>query len=194
MQVTSARIEDCLSLAEIHVASWQAAYVGLFPAEYLASLSVAERQARWQAILKIGASRNLIAKQAEQVVGFVSFGRCRDAETPADRAEVWALYVAPHAWSTGAGWALWEAARVQMLHAGFGEVSLWVLSGNARGLRFYEAVGFRREPHSEKQFEQGGAQLEEVKLVFEHMSANPSIERTCLKPLRAFSPAAHVER
>ena len=23
---------------------------------------------------------------------------------------------------------------------------------------------------------------------------NPSIERTCLKPLRAFSPAAHVER
>ena len=23
---------------------------------------------------------------------------------------------------------------------------------------------------------------------------NPSIERTCLKPLRAFSPAAHVKR
>ena len=23
---------------------------------------------------------------------------------------------------------------------------------------------------------------------------NPSIERTCLKPLRAFSPTAHVER
>ena len=194
MQVALAQIEDCFAVAEIHVASWQAAYVGLFPAEYLASLSVGERQVRWQTILKAGASRNLVAKHAEQVVGFVSFGRCRDAEAPNNRGEVWALYVAPHAWSTGAGWALWEVARVQMLHAGFSEVSLWVLSGNARGLRFYEAVGFRREPQSERQFEQGGAQLEEVKLVFGHMSANPSIERTCLKPLRTFSLAAHVER
>jgi ribosomal protein S18 acetylase RimI-like enzyme len=188
MQVTLARIEDCISLAEIHVASWQAAYVGLFPAEYLASLSVAERERRWQTILATGASRNLVAKQAEQVVGFVSFGRCRDAGAPANRGEVWALYVAPAAWSTGAGWALWEAARVQMLHAGFSEVSLWVLSGNARGLRFYEAVGFRREQHSEKQFEQGGAQLEEVRLVFEHMSANPAIERTSQRLPRAVLP------
>jgi len=194
MQVTSARIEDCLALAEIHVASWQAAYVGLFPAECLASLSIVERKERWLAILEGGASRNLVAKSEEQIVGFVSFGRCRDANAPASRGEVWALYVAPHAWSLGAGWALWEAARVQMLHAGFADVSLWVLSGNARGLRFYEAVGFRREAHSEQQFERGGANLEEVRLVFEHMSANPSIERTFQRPLRALWLAAHVER
>ena len=191
MQVTSAQTEDCLAIAEIHVASWKAAYVGLFPAECLASLSVAEHQNRWQAILKTGASRTLVARQQDQVVGFVSFGRSRDAEAPATRGEVWALYVAPLAWSTGAGWALWEAARVQLLHAGFDEISLWVLSDNVRGLRFYEAVGFRRQQHSEKQFDQGGAHLEEVKLVFEHMSANPSIERTSRMPLRA---AAHVER
>jgi ribosomal protein S18 acetylase RimI-like enzyme len=194
MQVTSARIEDCLALAEIHVASWQAAYVGLFPAEYLASLSIVERRDRWQAILETGASRNLVARHAEQVFGFVSFGRCRDAGAPANRGEVWALYVAPHAWSSGVGWALWEAARVQMLHAGYTEVSLWVLSGNARGLRFYEGVGFRREPHSAKRFECGGAQLEEVRLVFEHMSANPSIERTSYSRLRLLPLAAHVER
>lgn len=194
MNVTSAQTEDCLSLAEIHVASWQAAYVALFPAEYLASLSVAERQLRWQSILKTGESRTLVARNAEQVVGFVSFGRCRDAGAAATRGEVWALYVAPRAWSTGAGWALWEAARVQMLHAGFGEVSLWVLSGNTRGLRFYETVGFRREKNSEKQFEQGGAQLEEFRLVFEHMSANPSIERTAQRPLRDLCATTHVER
>jgi hypothetical protein len=81
-----------------------------------------------------------------------------------------------------------------MLHAGFSEVTLWVLSGNARGLRFYEAAGFRREAGSEKHFEQGGAQVEEVRLVFERMSANPSIERTSQRPLRALCAAAHVER
>jgi len=194
MRVASARIEDCLALAEIHVASWQAAYVGLFPGKYLASLSIPERRDRWLAILESSTSRNLVATQEEKVVGFVSFGPCRDSGAPVGRGEVWALYVAPHAWSTGAGWALWEAARVQMLHAGFTEVSLWVLSGNARGLRFYEAVGFRREPHSEQKFERGGAQLEEVRLLFEHMSANPSIERTSQRPLRALCAAAHVER
>jgi ribosomal protein S18 acetylase RimI-like enzyme len=188
MRVTSARLEDSLALAEIHVASWQAAYVGLFPAEYLASLSVAERDQRWQANLVGGTSRTLVARHEGAVVGFVSFGRCRDAGSPECRGEVWALYVSPGVWSTGAGWALWEAARVQMLHAGFTEVSLWVLSGNARGLRFYETIGFRRQPGSEQRFERGGATLEEVRLAFEHMSANPSIERRRKGRFAPFAP------
>ena len=177
MLVTAARSEDCLALATIHVASWQAAYASLFSPDYLASLSVPERQKSWLALLETAASRTLVARREGEIVGFVSFGRCRDEGAPPDRGEVWALYAAPEAWSTGAGWALWEAARVQMLHAGYGQVSLWVLSGNLRGLRFYEAVGFRREPQSEQSFERGGTTLQEVRLVFEHMSAHPSIER-----------------
>nr|AIA16516.1 Acetyltransferase (GNAT) family [uncultured bacterium] len=165
MHVTAARREDCLAIASIHVASWQAAYASLFPAEYLASLSVPERENSWLAILEASASRTLVVKRDGQVLGFISFGRCRDEGAAPNRGEVWALYVKPQAWSAGAGWALWEAARVQMLHAGFAEVSLWVLSGNDRGLRFYEAVGFRREPHSEQYFERGGAKLQEVRLL-----------------------------
>jgi len=177
MHVTAARREDCRAIASIHVASWQAAYVSLFPARYLDSLSVSERERSWLAILEAHASRTLVAKRDGQVLGFISFGRCRDEGAAADRGEVWALYAAPQAWSVGAGWALWEAARVQMLHAGCTEVSLWVLSGNARGLRFYEAAGFRRDPGSEQCFERGGATLEEVRLVFAPMSAHPCVER-----------------
>ena len=44
MQVTAAQREDCRALALIHVTAWQAAYASLFPAEYLASLSVADRE------------------------------------------------------------------------------------------------------------------------------------------------------
>ena len=176
--ITTAQREDCRALAAIHIGSWQAAYASLFPAEYLASLSVDEREASWISILEVGASRTLIAKDAGEALGFVSFGRCRDDGAAAYRGEVWALYVAPQAWSAGVGWALWEAARVQMLHRGVAEVSLWVLSGNARGLRFYESLGFRREPESEQYFERGGAKLAEVRLVFAGMSAHPSIERT----------------
>jgi ribosomal protein S18 acetylase RimI-like enzyme len=194
MQVTAAQREDCRALALIHVTAWQAAYASLFPAEYLASLSVADREESWTSILETSASRTLVAKRNGVALGFVTFGRCRDEGASAQKGEVWALYVAPPAWATGVGWALWEAARVLMLHQGFSEVSLWVLSGNARGLRFYESVGFRREPQSEQFFERGGAKLAEVRLVFSGMSAHPTIERTFPRPLRAHRPAAHVER
>jgi ribosomal protein S18 acetylase RimI-like enzyme len=194
MQVTVASPEDCATIARIHVSSWQAAYAALLPAEYLASLSVSEREQSWRGMLEAATSRTLVVKREAEVVGFISFGRCRDEDAPARRGEVWALYVSPHAWSSGAGWALWESARVQMLHAGFAEVSLWVLTGNARGLRFYEAVGFRREVRSEKLFERGGATLEEVRLVFERMSAHPSIERTWTGELRSAAAPAQVRR
>jgi len=176
-RITTARREDCHALATIHVESWQAAYVSLFPAEYLASLSIDERQESWISILETSASRTLIAKRDGDAWGFVTFGRCRDAGAAADRGEVWALYVAPRAWSSGVGWALWETARVLMLHQGFAEVSLWVLSGNARGLRFYESIGFVRDAGSEQHFERGGVKLAEVRLVFSGMSACPAIER-----------------
>ena len=178
MQVTTAQREDCPALAAIHVQSWQAAYASLFPADYLASLSVDEREESWTSILATSASRTLVAKRGTQTLGFLSFGRCRDQGAGANRGEVWALYVAPPAWSSGVGWALWESARVLMLHQGFADVSLWVLSGNARGLRFYESIGFRREPHSEQFFERGGAKLAEVRLVFAPMSAHPAIEHS----------------
>ncbi|MFT3791250.1 MAG: GNAT family N-acetyltransferase [Rudaea sp.] len=205
MQVTLAQVEDASAIAEVHVSSWQAAYSGLFPPEYLASLSVGERAAGWQRILATAGSRTFVARRGGAVVGFVSFGPCRDPDSPRGRGEVWALYVAPEAWSTGAGWALWETARVQLLHAGYTEVSLWVLSRNARGLRFYEAAGFRREPGTEQTLERGGATLQEVRLLFALMSANPSIERTpdstprytassLSVPRGVLSGAAHVER
>ena len=194
MQVTAAQREDCRALAVIHVASWQAAYATLFPAEYLASLSVADREESWTSILEASASRTLVAKREEEALGFVTFGHCRDQSAGTHKGEVWALYVAPQAWASGVGWALWEAARVLMLHQGFTEVSLWVLTGNARGLRFYESVGFQREPHSEQFFERGGAKLAEVRLVFSGMSANPAIERTCSGRLRLPAVAVHVER
>ena len=194
MNVSAAQREDCHALAVIHVASWQAAYASLFPAEYLASLSVADREESWVCILAGSASRTLVAKRDGAALGFVCFGHCRDEGAEAHRGEVWALYVAPQAWSSGVGWALWEAARVLLLHQGFTEVSLWVLSGNARGLRFYESVGFQRDLPSEQFFERGGAKLAEVRLVFSGMSANPSIERTSSSTLRVLPAAAHVER
>jgi hypothetical protein len=48
--------------------------------------------------------------------------------------------------------------------AGFLDVTLWVLKGNAGALRFYGANGFVVDPGVEKTVELGGAALVEVRL------------------------------
>jgi GNAT superfamily N-acetyltransferase len=76
-------------------------------------------------------------------VGFVSHGPARDAEHP-KAGEIYALYVVPEAWDTGAGRALleWAMERLQAHHR---TTLLWVIAGNARGRRFYEAAGFHAD-------------------------------------------------
>ena len=188
-QVSAAGREDCRALAMIHVESWQAAYASLFPADYLAALSITDREESWISILEVSASRTLVARRDGDALGFVTFGRCRDQGAAADAGEVWALYVAPRAWSSGVGWALWEAARVLMLHQGFAAVSLWVLSGNPRGLGFYESIGFVRDGRSEQHFERGGVRLAEVRLVFGGMSSGPAVERPAAMHARPPRPS-----
>jgi len=39
VEIRDARVEEARAIAEVHVASWQAAYRGLLPAEVLAGLA-----------------------------------------------------------------------------------------------------------------------------------------------------------
>jgi len=95
MHIAPARLEDARQVAEIHVTTWQSAYQGIVPAEYLASLSVDQREAMWRESIAEGVPELLVAKAEGGMVGWVAFGPCRDEGSPADSAEVWAIYVAP---------------------------------------------------------------------------------------------------
>jgi len=165
MLIEAATPEDCRAIAEVHVESWQHAYKALLPASYLASLSVAEREVMWRDMQKRQPSQLLVARNAGQVVGFVAFGASHDEGAPSDHAEVWAIYVRPAFWAVGAGRLLWLAALQRLLAEGYKTVSLWVIAGNERAIRFYERAGFVAEPQSRKQFELGGATIEEVRYV-----------------------------
>jgi len=69
-----------------------------------------------------------------------------DPLTPAGRAgsvgELYALYVTPAWWSTGAGRALMGSVLSALGGDGYRRVILWVLADNARARRFYERAGF----------------------------------------------------
>ena len=55
---------------------------------------------------------------------------------------MYAVYVAPAHWSTGAGRALTDAALDGLRAAGYRRVVLWTLTENDRARRFYDKAGF----------------------------------------------------
>ena len=173
MKVSAATPDDARAVAEVQVLSWQGAYQALLPTEFLAMLSIEKREVMWREQLVRGAPELLVARLQGKVCGFVSFGASRDAGAGTATAEVMAIYLAPHCWSSGVGRALWLAARDRMEQQGFTDVTLWVLAGNARALRFYQMAGFVVEPGSRKPLTLGGNDVDEVR---------------CVRSLRVLSP------
>jgi ribosomal protein S18 acetylase RimI-like enzyme len=165
VKLVAARPDDCRAVAELHVTSWRVAYADILPADYLAGLSVDRREGSWRQVLGEARSELLLARRGEAVLGFASFGASRDQDAPPARGEVWAIYVHPDAWSSGVGRRLLDATRERLVATAHDSVSLWVLAGNARAIRFYAAAGFAIEPATEKEFELGGVRVREVRMV-----------------------------
>jgi ribosomal protein S18 acetylase RimI-like enzyme len=165
MRIEPATPDDCPAIAALQVLSWQHAYEGILPAPFLASLDAAPREAQWRGALSKGQPQLLVARSDGQVQGFIAYGPSRDADAPADRAEIWALYVTPAMWSQGVGRALWLSARDRLLDRGMRTVSLWVLTRNRRAILFYAKAGFAPEPRSARWFTMGGDEVQELRCV-----------------------------
>jgi ribosomal protein S18 acetylase RimI-like enzyme len=138
MEIRPAAAADARGIAVVHVRTWQAAYAHALPAELLRSLSVDRREQGWREMIEGGESV-LVEVVDERIVGFVAFGPARDEQGV---GEVYAIYVQPEVWGTGAGRRLMLAALSQLRERGFDEAVLWVLEDNPRARRFYEAGGW----------------------------------------------------
>jgi len=163
--VRPALARDAKAIAEIHVATWQAAYKDLLPADYLNSMTVEKRQAYWREAIEYSEPQVLVATDGDQIVGFAGFDRSRDPKTRSTVGEIWAIYVAPEHWRKGVGLQLWDGARDGLRDEGCTQVTVWVLLRNERALEFFEhAAGFKREMPSLKTVDFGTAKLEELRL------------------------------
>lgn len=149
MQIRPAVVEDAAQIADVHVRSWQGAYRGLMPQDYLDGLDPVQRAEMWVRITsRVDGTRSgvLVAEDGGVVRAFVSFGPTRDEGEDRDRtAEISAIYAAPGAWGTGCGRGLMSAALETLATAGYQQATLWVLDGNARARRFYEVAGFHSD-------------------------------------------------
>jgi GNAT superfamily N-acetyltransferase len=131
MTIRTATIDDARALAEVHVASWLAAYRGLVPDDVLDAQSVDVRAAQWDEWLRKGETRTLVTGGVD---GFVTF-----RETT---GMVAALYVAPARVRRGIGSALLGSAHAALHAAGHDEAHLWVFEANAPARAFYASHGY----------------------------------------------------
>jgi GNAT superfamily N-acetyltransferase len=162
VEIRKATFEDAAAIAGVHVMSWQAAYKGIMPDQFLNELSVEARSALWQKSLQAGNLSVLVACAGAAIAGWIAFGACRDADKDSTWAEVEALYVLPEFWSNGIGERLGNSACQLLRDAGYSFVSIWVLSENHRARAFYERIGFAHDDSS-KVVRIGGVPLTEMR-------------------------------
>jgi RimJ/RimL family protein N-acetyltransferase len=164
MPLRPATSADCRNLAEVHIASWRAAYHGIIPDHALDTLSVKAFETIWKHNLLDPNRTNVVASVEDDIVGFVSYGPSRDRDMDKrETAEIYGIYLLEGFWGGGLGLALLNLAVEDLSSTGFREASLWVLSENERARRFFERSGFSADGMKKTFARSVGADLEEVR-------------------------------
>lgn len=147
--IRRAEISDAEQIGLIHVRSWQSAYRGKIPQDYLDGLNPAERARQWRRTLEtIDRSRAdiLVADSGAGVVGFAGYGPSRDVDAdPRRTGNLATIYLLPQAWGTGTGRELMAAVVAGFAALGYAEATLWVLDSNDRARRFYAKAGWAED-------------------------------------------------
>ncbi|MEQ1700104.1 MAG: GNAT family N-acetyltransferase [Ilumatobacteraceae bacterium] len=148
IDVRAARREDAELIALAHIEGWRVGYRDVLPAAFLEAPEFAQQRLdRWQAwTWGEGApqTRVFVAVLDGEVVGFGLCGAERDEDTRATTGsgEVFACYLRPAAWGSGAAAPLITRCHEYLRDEGFFEAVLWVLRDNPRARRFYERAGW----------------------------------------------------
>ena len=138
MHVRLGTADDALAIEKIRVRGWRVAYRHVLPANELDAMPI--DGSRWGVRLDKPPAgwSTFVVEDGGAVVGFAAVGPSRDEP---GIGELYAIYVDPDAWSTGAGRALLERAEEQ-LSSEYDAASLWVLEDNPRARSFYERAGW----------------------------------------------------
>jgi GNAT superfamily N-acetyltransferase len=166
LRIRPAVVGDAFAIAGLHIRAWQWAYRGLIPDEFLEDLPghLDRRTRNWaQSIERPAPSDRIwVAEHGAAVVGLASTGLSRDEDAAATTAEVYAVYLEPEVVGTGMGRRLFAHAVDDLRFRSYAAATLWVLEGNHRARRFYEAAGWRADGATKVE-ERAGFELHEMR-------------------------------
>jgi GNAT superfamily N-acetyltransferase len=139
VRVRPATAADAEAIGAVQERGWQVAYRHIFPVAELRRGGFIQVE-RWRARLADPPPgwATFVVEHDGRVIGFASVGPSRDER---GLGELYAIYVHPEAWSTGAGRALIEQCEEE-LGSRYDEATLWVLEDNPRARAFYERGGW----------------------------------------------------
>jgi GNAT superfamily N-acetyltransferase len=127
--------------------------------EFLDALSFDSRREWWNRRLsRLDPGHSvLVLEDRDGLTGFSHLGPSGNGD-----GEVYSIYLDPGSWRQGQGRQLLAFAEATLAGSGHGWAVLWVLAGNNRARRFYEACGWEADG-ALKLEEIGGVQLTEVR-------------------------------
>jgi GNAT superfamily N-acetyltransferase len=164
--IRPATLADAPAIADVQVRSWQWAYQGQLPDDFLDRLpeTLDRRITAYRAELArlLPNDRYWVAEQHGQILGLAITQPSRDADMPPVTAEVTLIYLLPEAAGKGIGRALFAHAVADLRERGYQQAMLWALDSNVRARRFYEAAGWHPDGTSKTE-ERPGAFLCEVR-------------------------------
>jgi GNAT superfamily N-acetyltransferase len=164
--IRPAGADDVPQIARLHLASYRAAYGDVLPAAFLAGLTLADRERRWQASVRDPARHTLITTinnaNVSGLIAFAEIGAGRDDDAGPAVGELIAMHVAEEYWHRGIGRMLHGHVAAALAGRGFAAGTLWVLTGNRRARVFYAALGWAPDGHARDQ-EVSGIRIPEVR-------------------------------
>lgn len=147
LSICKATVKDAEALGRIHSRTWQAAYAGIIPDEFLIQLTSESRAAFFKQKLLEPAvpgklSDNYIALDQDAPVGLLALHTAPDIDVTPGTGGIAALYVLPEHQGKGFGRSLMDYGVNRLKETGHTGVILWVLEQNTKAIRFYERYGY----------------------------------------------------
>lgn len=153
---------DIPTIAKIHIESWQQAYRGIVPDEFLDSMDLRSRTEIWERRFETVKESLFVAEVESVVRAWALCGKSRVASDDTHMSELYAIYADPHFWGQGLGKGLVETVHAKLVEHSYTRVMLWVLTDNHRARRFYESCGYMNT-EIKQIIEISGVQIEELR-------------------------------
>ena len=141
INIRKALINDAYDIAICHILSWQSAYKGIVPDEYLKNMLLDKEKL-------VERYRNNIENQKDceyycvnylkKVIGWITINKNDETNI----GEIWAIYLQEDYWGKGYGKIMLNFAINCLKKLGSSDIFLWVFEENYRARYFYEKNNF----------------------------------------------------